>query len=607
MATARLAGNEIVLDIDPTRRVAEEHLAKTTPGMRYHVRSDEHSVKPHFAFPLSWASCVALRGVFGAGLQVDSELTTWARMERDLRVRPSLELRETLEPELLAEPNGNKFVRQAMRISAGHTKTLRPYQQVGAAFLATAGSAILADEMRLGKSMQAIGALRILNALPALFVVPNSTKDQWFGYLEEWWPEVRPVIIRGTAAARAKSIEKVATGEADIGIINWESLRTHSRQEGFGSVVSLKKCVAHGGDATERACEVHERELNRIKFRAVVADEAHRAVHPRTQQTRALWAVGWAADHRFALTGTPVLDTPEDIWALMHFIAPQEATQKTYWIDRYCLVGFNGFAEEIIGLKPDTKAELFSYVDPRFLRRTRETVMPWLPPKIYSTRTAELAPKQRKAYDEMAKNMLAELDNGDITYVTNALAKLTRLRQFASAYGQLDENDNLVLTTPSCKADAMVEIAEELGGRPAVVFAESRQLIEITGKALSRAGYTVGYLTGSVTDSDRAHTIAAFQRGDLQFMCATLGAGGEGVTLDRADVVVFLQRSFSLAKNNQAEDRIVGQTAGPGLEVIDIIATDTIEQHVLNVLGDKARIVEEVVRDRDTYRRLLGG
>lgn len=483
---------------------------------------------------------------------------------------------------------------------------LRPYQQVGAAFLATAGSAILGDSMRVGKSCEVISALRVLDARPALLVVPNSAKFQMIDEIARWWPEAHPVIARGGAAARRKAIASVASGESDLLVINWEALRLHSRQEGFGSVVSLAKCPEHGGDATERACEVHPRELNEIKWRAVVADEAHRAVHPRAKQTRALWAVAWDADHRFALTGTPVLDTPTDIWALMHLVAPEEATQKTTWIDRYCVVGFNGFAEEVTGLRADTRDELFRYVDPRFLRRTREMVMPWLPAKIPVQRTVELGSKQRKAYNEMAKDMLAELENGDLVYVTNALTKLTRLRQFASAYAFIDEGGALKLQTPSVKADAMLDIAEELGGKAAVVWAESRQLVEITGAALARAGYSMGYVTGSVDVGERAVTVSAFQRGDIQFLCATIGAAGEGLTLDRADVAVFLQRSFSLARNAQAEDRIVGQEAGPGLEIIDLVAADTIESRVLEVLADKERIVEEVVRDVDTYRRLIG-
>jgi len=205
----------------------------------------------------------------------------------------------------------------------------------------------------------------------------------------------------------------------------------------------------------------------------------------------------------------------------------------------------------------------------------------------------------------MRDEMLAELDNGEQTYVTNSLSKLTRLRQFASAYAHINEDGDLKLTAPSCKVEAMIEIAEELGGKPAVVFAESKQLIVLAGAALTKHGYEVGYVTGDVTDDERAGFVTAFQRGELQFLLVTLGAGGEGLTLDRADVVIFLQRSFSMAKNRQAEDRIVGQTSGPGLEVIDIVARDTIEARVQEVLGDKERISEEILRDRSTFERLL--
>lgn len=462
-------------------------------------------------------------------------------------------------------------------------------------------------DYRIGKTPESIAALRLLDARPALIVVPNSTKFAWRDEIERWWPEATPIIIRGGASARRDAIEEIANGNADVGVINWEALRLHTKIAGYGSVVGLARCAQHGGDGTveEKKCEVHPRELNAIPFKAVVADESHRACHPRTKQARALWAIGWQAEYRFALTGTPVLSTPADLWALGHWISPEEFPSKTVWLERYSLVGWNPFGGlEILGLREDTKAELFSYVDPRFMRRTREQVMPWLPEKIRTERTVELGSKQRKAYKEMRDEMLTELD-GDVTYVTNALAKLTRLRQFSSAYAFIDEEGNLKLQNPSCKVEALLEIAEELGGKAAAVFAESKQLINLAGAALVKAGYTVGYVTGDVTDDERATYVSDFQRGDLQFLLATLGAGGEGITLDRADVSIFLQRSFSLAKNKQAEDRIVGQTSGPGLEIIDIIALDTIEARVAEVLKDKERITEEIVRDRQIFERLI--
>lgn len=93
MASASLAGDVIVLDVP----YAENYLAKGTPGIRYHVHKDEHRDGPHYVMPLSWASCVTLRGVFGQNLDVDDALRQWAVLELDLRVKPCMELRNMME------------------------------------------------------------------------------------------------------------------------------------------------------------------------------------------------------------------------------------------------------------------------------------------------------------------------------------------------------------------------------------------------------------------------------------------------------------------------------------------------------------------------------
>lgn len=584
----------------------DTHLAKQVPGARYHARPDAHHTAPHFVYPLSWGTCKALRGVFRDALEIGPSLASWAREEYAKRVEPAMAIRAS----------------SFDTVFSGYDAALRPYQTQAVEFLVWAKHAILADEMRLGKTPESLVAAKTVGGLPALIVTPNSVKFQWEEAVHTWWPEARPVIVRGSAGQRRATLETIAAGEADVAIINWEALRLHSRVAGYGSVVAIARCEQHGGDGrvTPAKCEAHPRELNEIPWRVVIADEAHKAAHPRAKQTRALWAVAADAEYRWALTGTPVLNTPEDLWSLGHWIAPEDFPGKTSFIERYGLVGWNPFGGlEVMGLREDTKAELFSFLDPRFMRRTREMVMQWLPEKIYTERTVEMGTKQAKAYKEMATEMLTELETGT-TYVTNSLAKLTRLRQFASAYAVLEPvtesaevdadpeaatRTRLRLSSPSCKVDALVEIAEELGGDSAVVFAELKQLVNMAGAALVKAGYDVGYVTGDVKDDERNEQVRDFQRGDLQFLMVTLGAGGEGLTLDRADIAIFLQRSFSLAKNRQAEDRIVGQHAGPGLQIIDVVTANSIEARVKEVLADKERITEEIVRDRDTMRRLL--
>lgn len=599
----KVRAHEDVIVVETTPRLV--HLVKQVPGARYHARTDAHGPGGHFVLPLTWAACVGLRGTHGSALEVDDTLRDWARRELEDRVRPVMELRDRLEL-----PEGELLPEWA--------QGLRPYQQVAVVLLSLAGSALLGDEMRLGKTVEIIAVARLMEWRPALFVVPNSTKFQWLAELEKWWPDASPVVIRGSAKERRDAINLLVNDEADVGIINWEALRLHSKLRGYASVVALQRCPAHGGTAlldpttgetievTPGRCEAHPRELNDVHFELVVADEVHRAAHPRAKQTRALWAVGWEAPHRIGATGTPVLDSPEDLWAEMHWVWPEEWPTKTVFLERYGQTGWNTMGMlEVVGLRGDTRDELFSFLDPRFLRRTRRVTMPWLPEKIITRRPVEMTARQARAYREMKKEMLTELDDGGLTYVTNALAKLTRLRQFASAYARL-EDGKLLLDEPSCKVDALLEIAEELGGQPAVVFAESRQLIQLAGARLEKARFDVGYIVGGVPDTERARFVREFQDGDLNFILVTLGAGGEGITLDRADVAIFLQRSFSMAKNAQAEDRIVGQGAGPGLEIIDIIARGTVDERVLEVEAEKREVSEEICRDRATYLRLLG-
>jgi len=547
----------------------EKELIKTVPGTRW-----DNNARV-WRCPLSWASCVALRGVFGKSLTVGPDLAIWALAERDGRVAPCLVLRASEDAE------GNE--------------KLYPFQRVGVAFLKAAGSALLADEMGTGKTVQAIVTLQEQGAWPALIVCPNSMKRTWFKELEKWAPEVSTIVLESGLAARHKALEAFAelveSGAPAALVVNWEALRLHTRLAGYGSIRLTDE-------------EKEKRELNAFLWEAIVADECHRAKDPKAKQTRALWGVSAKAKRRIALTGTPVANSPLDLWSIMHFCSPEEWASRTRWVDRYALQSWNNFGGmDIVGLKSEHRDELFSYLDPRFLRRPKEAVLPDLPPKTYAKRYIELGSKQRKAYNQLRKEMIVELESG-VLVASHPLQRLTRLVQFASAYGEMVE-DGLRLTEPSCKVDALEEIAEELGGKQAIVFAESRQLIELAATRLHKLSYTCSQITGSVSPADRQANVDNFQAGETQFILATLGAGGEGITLTAADTTIFLQRSFSSVKNSQAEDRNhrIGQDRP--VEVIDIIAADTIEEHVHEIMLGKQAKLEEVARDEATIKQWL--
>jgi SNF2 family DNA or RNA helicase len=420
-------------------------------------------------------------------------------------------------------------------------------------------------------------------------------KFVWEKEFGRWAPGRRVSVAAGSAAKRRKAIDAVVDGDADVLVINWESLRGHTRLAGYPSVRLTDS-------------EKEEKELNAVEWATVVADEAHRAKDPKAKQTRALWYVGDRAEHAYALSGTPVANSPDDCWSLMRFVSPDEYPVKSKWVDRYGLQSWSPFGSlQVVGLKAEHKDEFYRILDPKFIRRTKEAVLPQLPPKVYSTRTIELAPKQRKAYDDMCKHMIAEIEGG-AAMASSPLARLTRLTQFASAYAEVDElTGNPVMSEPSCKVDALEEIAAELGGQKAVVVMQSVQLARMCSARLEKLGYKHGAITGDVSTQDRMEYIRRFQEADLQFIVVTLGAGGEGITLTAAQTMIRLQRSYSLVQILQVEDRLhrIGQEGS--VEIIDVVTENTVEIPQIAAIQDKGDMLEEVVRDEDTLRRWLEG
>lgn len=566
MARAELYGNRISIETEWRDR----DLIRAVPGATYDREARIWGVA------LSWANCLCLRGVFGDRLEIGPDLEHWAWQELRERVQPALDAREAAMDPSSPWPN---------------PEPLYAYQRWGARFLVAAESAILADEMGTGKTVQTITALEDQGAYPALIVCPNSVKRSWEAEYRKWAPHRTVVVVAGSAAKRRKLLEQ----DADVFIINYEALRAHSRLAPYGSIRLTDK-------------EKEPGELNR-GWRAVVADEAHRAKDPKAKQTRALWAVAEHAEHRYALTGTPLANSPADFWTVLHFVAPNEWPSKTKFIDRYCLTAWNAFGSvDVVGLRPELREEFFKVVDPRFLRRQKAAVLTQLPPKVYERRTVEMSPKQGKVYKELQKEMVAELDSGTLSVFDN-LTKLGRLSQAASAYLEVDEDGNVSLTDPSSKIDALEELLAETADDPVVVFAASRKLIELAAARLDKREIPFGVLTGAIPEQERAQAVERFQAGHLKALLLTLGAGSEGLTLTAAPTLVFLQRSWSLVESRQAEDRIhrPGAEQHESVTIIDLVTEGTVEEDQLDALEGKGELLEQITRDEEAMRRLLCG
>ncbi len=250
----------------------------------------------------------------------------------------------------------------------------------------------------------------------------------------------------------------------------------------------------------------------------------------------------------------------------------------------------------MFGFNPLHKDELFRILTPRFLRRTKAEVLDQLP-SIAPTQIREMRmeSKQAKGYEQMRKHMMTLTDEGSIIEATTPLVRDGRLEQAAAATLALDENGEVILTMPSTKVDTLMDLLDEVPGEPLVVFGKSKKLIYLCGKALEKAKIKFEYITGDQSDFERTESVGKFQAGQLQVLLCTLGAGSEGITLTRANRMLFLQRSWRHIDNMQAEARI--HRIGQEREVQYIIAKTLdapIEDRVLESNGDKAAMMDEV-------------
>jgi SNF2 family DNA or RNA helicase len=586
------SGQSIIIDAD--WRFKE--LCKSLPGSSY------DSARQAWKVPASWSSCLALRSTFKNDLELGDALKQWASDVKLNFVEPAMALRNV---EVLPDGEGDQ--------------DLFPHQRAGVKFLATAKRALLADEPGLGKTAQAIRGIKAIkdsgeDVFPALIVCPNTLKKNWEREFKRWWPEVKVQVIKGTPIQRRKQFEEE---NVDVYVINWESLRTHSRLSGYGSIALARcpECKGHDERVTVNKCEVHERELNKIDFKAVVADEMHRSKDPKSKQTRALWAASGESKIRFALTGTPIANNVLDLWAILHWISPENWPSKTKWIDRMVNTMLNAFGGMmVLGLKPEMETEFHATVDPHMRRMLKANVLPWLPPVINERRDVEMSTKQKKAYEQMRDHMIAELEGSGPVVAPSVLTQTTRLHQFASSYAEMvvDEvtgDQRAILSDPSCKIDALMDDISngDFGDDSVAVCAVSRQLLELLSARLEKAKIPHGMITGAQDEDERQRAIDDFQSGRTKWILFTDKAGGVGVTLTAARQLVMLQRPWSLVDHKQALDRVhrIGSEIHDSILIIDYVTEGTIEERVIQVLESKAENFEQIVNDKSRLLQLL--
>ncbi|MEP7738557.1 DEAD/DEAH box helicase [Nocardioides sp. 31GB23] len=532
--------------------------------------------------PATWPAVVQLAETFGAAWHPGPVLQEW--------IREQVTARTAAPPTLYTPPDG---------------LTPFPWQSTGAAMIAATGAALITDEPGTGKTITAILGLVERASItaqdgPALVICPASVIDSWVDAWRTWAPHVRTVAWRGTPKVR-----HALAGTADVYVTSYETARTDSP--------SGKKGV-----------------LTQLGAQYVVVDECHLIKNPTSARSQAVRRLTKKATGAVvALSGTPITHHPGDLWASLDAISHDAWPSRERWVKRYCTTLETDYRQEILGLAPHAEEEFRLTLLGQQRRVAKADVLTQLPPKVYSVRTVDLTPTWRKAYDEFEGQMLATLPEGaGELSVMDVLAKVNHLFALASApadveitfgpdvsevTGQPKEHVHLELKAPSWKVDALLEILEEHrtdeGRSPIVAFAPSRQLMMLAGKAATAAGYTVGYVVGEQTPKARTEAVRAFQAGELDLICVTTGAGGVGITLTAARTCVFLQRPWSLVEAMQAEDRChrIGSERHDSIEVIDIVARNTIDTRVRAVLRERAGQLSDLVQDPRVAAELLGG
>lgn len=336
-------------------------------------------------------------------------------------------------------------------------------------------------------------------------------------------------------------------------------------------------------------------------------DEAHYIKTPAAKRTTSIIASAKYAPFRRLMTGTPIAQGPFDIYAQVRFIQPN------FWASRG-LPKFRNFknhygvwrtAEEVLreeGYDPGYDKlleyknidELEQYLRRVGSRKTKDEVLD-LPPKLYSKRWIELTPAQRRVYDDLMNEFMAELDNGDIVEAPLAIVRLLRMQQVVCGYVATEADEPIQLIgDKNPRMDELEDYCSNLGHK-AIIWSRFRKDIDLT---MERLGDRAVRYDGAVSENDRARAKEEFQKGDAEFFVGNPAAGATGLTLHAARTVIYYSNSFKLVDRLQSEDRAhrIGQEHP--VNYVDFVAPSTIDEHVVSSLRSKFDIATQITGDR---------
>lgn len=441
---------------------------------------------------------------------------------------------------------------------------LREYQQRGLEWLAMLHrhrlTGILADDMGLGKTIQTLTLLLWLRERegpqPSLVVAPTSVVSVWEDEAVRFAPSMKVALYHGPPKIR----EEVDVAGSDLTITSYGVLRRDAPR------------------------------LAEISFRYVILDEAQSAKNAASQNARAIRKL--KSERRLALTGTPIENRPEELWAAFDFLAPGFLGNLSAFRKRY--------ARAINREETGASDRLRSRIGPLVLRRLKKEVARELPDKVESIVRCDMNPAQRALYNhiagELRENVQRKIEKVGIERAQlDVLAALTRLRQICCDPALLPHQDGIKVPA-SAKLDLFSELMREAleSERRVVVFSQFVQMQKRIIECVRELGVEPLWLHGGTRN--RKKVVDDFQDPNgPPVIVVSLRAGGTGVTLTRADTVMHYDPWWNPAVEQQATDRThrLGQTQQ--VSVYKLVCAHTIEEKVLKLAARKDAMARELL------------
>ena len=427
---------------------------------------------------------------------------------------------------------------------------LYPFQNEGVIFLENhKGRALIADEMGLGKTVQALAYTQMHPELtPVIIVCPASLKLNWAKECMQWMKDPQIEILTGT---------KIHKTTKDIIIINYDIL--------FAWVSQLRKTDA----------------------KIMILDEAHYTKSSKAKRTKATKMLAKTIPHIIALSGTPIINKPIEIYNAIQMIDAELFPDRWYYYKHYCNAKHNGFGWDFNGASHTNELHT-TLKKTLMIRRLKKDVLKDLPDKIRSFVPIELTNKYE--YKEAEKDFIKWIEK------EKGLEAAEKAKN-AEAFSKIE---NLKQLAVKGKLKQCIEWIEDFltSDQKLVVFATHKFVIEKLVEAFPDISVKID---GSVTSENRQKAVDDFQNDDkIKLFFGNIQAAGVGITLTASSNMVFIELPWTSGAIVQAEDRVhrIGQK--DSVNIYYLLAINTIEEKIANMIDKKRKVLDSVLDGKET-------